>query len=314
MSLDRGGTIEDGKPQKPEVIILPKVTDLRFIGPAKIMTALWVVLTVSTIIAYVLYIIKTANNNLTQFLFTYDLPVTSPGTLLSTRFSFYYWLITLSEIFEMTLIALAIVKIVIPWDYTFTILHVIVSGIALLMDFIAVIGMIILGQTANDASDPLNPLGSEFKCAANAHPNNPALTIQGCPMPTAAYSITVDKLAWNSVSTNNFGFTWAFIVLEILQLTAGIMSTTRFKVIFSNVRVWIDEDNTTVSMPEEPMDETMEEAIDEAKKELEKENEEASEKPTVQIGKRFSPVKQQLGQGNTKRTKKLLLRLTSNKN
>lgn len=226
--------------------VLPRSFDLRYYGDGGIMQVLSWMLLVVNVLTFAVLMVKMGNVLFTNFVFTYDLPDSSPGTLLSTRFSFYYWFIILPIFFDIIVIILAGIRIAIPWDEVYGVLHTIAAVLAVIMSFSAGIAMSILGNTANTASNPLNPANSEFYCAANAHVSDPSLTLQGCPMPTNPYTITVapGDLKWNSVFTNNYAFTWAILFLEIVQVIIGVVVSSRHKIIFSHVIVWSDESNT----------------------------------------------------------------------
>jgi len=240
----------DGLTEKEQSrTVLPRTFDIRYQGPGAIMQVFTLVLLVTNILTYVLFVVKQGNALFTTFLYTYDLPDNAPGTLLTTRFSFYFYFMVISFLFESAMLILCGIRVAIPWDNFYGTVHTIVAILAFVSEFATAIAMLVIATTVNTLGDPLNPANSEFFCAANSHPNNPALTPQGCPMPTNPYSIVVSAsdLHWNNIFTNNFGFTWAMVFLTLVQSAIGLMINTKFDVIFNNVAVFVDVDNSTDS-------------------------------------------------------------------
>lgn len=230
-----------GQPEAPpektdeSTYILPTLGDIRFKGPAKTMAFYCWFLFIANVLGFFLLVVRFGNVLFTEFTHTYDLPTGSPGTLISTRFGFYYWVIVVPFVIYVAMLILGGIRATMPWHGPYSIIHTGVAILSTILEFAAAIGILAIGNNANSLSDPLNPGRSEFFCMLNSYPNNQLLTPKGCPTPTVPYTSTASTpLGWNDIFKNNFGFTWASFVIAAIQAVVGILMTRLFVVAFES--------------------------------------------------------------------------------
>lgn len=223
---------------------LPGMEDIRFPFTKETPKNLWIVLIICHILFVGLFIYYVANFVNTKFIHTYDLPVNSPGVLLTTRSSLYYWFSVFVISFDILFISICSARVAYFWNSFLGSLHSI-SGVLAILGHIAL--LILMGfyiSTANSKNDPLNPANDDRYCNANSAPNDYINTLPGCPTPTVAYPLVISQaeLSWNNVFRTHF---WLSIIKLILVLISTIVSTyigSNLVEYFSTIQYDVDQD------------------------------------------------------------------------
>jgi len=232
----------DGEKEADRRIIhlpyLPTIDDLHFPRSMEKAKTLWVLSVILEVLLTCILILRLANFVNTTFIHTYDLPVDSPGSLLSTRRSIYYWFNVVTFSLQIAVCVIGSARVACPWSTFSSLSHSILASISTLAEIGLLILMIVYSGTCNSRADPLNPCNDKlYYCTAYSAPNDFANTPTGCPTPTAPSSIVVlpASLGWDVVFAYHFGFTIASAVGSLVFAGVGIYISTELSVMFGGV-------------------------------------------------------------------------------
>jgi hypothetical protein len=218
---------------------LPTMDDLYFPRTSSKPRILWISIIVLEVLLVGLFLVRLGNFMNTTYTHTYNLPVNSPGTLLSTRNSLYYWFNLVALAFQFLVLIVGAARISSFWNSFCSTLHSIFLVLSSLSEIGLFILLLVLISSCNSEANPLNPCNDDLYCCAYAKPNDFANTLTGCPTPTTTCSITIDpvNLGWNSVFAYHFGFVITSLVITLILTGIGLFTSFGLDDMFSKVEL-----------------------------------------------------------------------------